>query len=208
MSEPPPSPWHRWCTSGNHWAPTRLAGDNRKWTTNRCPDCANSRKRELYATNPRTDGPSQRARRKERYATDPEYREVIKGRARAYYAAHTEEVKTRVTARARTTEGKAFIASARATRAAHGRQAECDHGDKCWGDGWIAMQSSKLRCAVEGCDGSPLTADHIVPLSRGGLNCRWNIQPMCGKHNSSKHDSDPIEWQLRQGLSPHVQLRL
>jgi hypothetical protein len=32
-----------------------------------------------------------------------------------------------------------------------------------------------------------LTQDHVVPLSRGGLNVIENIQPLCGPCNSSKH---------------------
>src|SRR3990167_5246201 len=31
-----------------------------------------------------------------------------------------------------------------------------------------------------------LTLDHIVPLMRGGLNTKSNIQPLCGKCNRSK----------------------
>jgi 5-methylcytosine-specific restriction endonuclease McrA len=42
------------------------------------------------------------------------------------------------------------------------------------------------RCLACGSDGS-LTADHVVPLSRGGRGDIGNIQPLCQPCNSRKH---------------------
>lgn len=42
------------------------------------------------------------------------------------------------------------------------------------------------RCLACG-EQKPLTADHIVPLSRGGSNSIDNIQPLCHRCNSIKH---------------------
>jgi hypothetical protein len=45
-----------------------------------------------------------------------------------------------------------------------------------------------LACGVrERTGGSAvITQDHIVPLSRGGVNALWNIQPLCLKCNGEK----------------------
>jgi 5-methylcytosine-specific restriction endonuclease McrA len=42
-------------------------------------------------------------------------------------------------------------------------------------------------CLVPGCENTDLTADHVIPLSKGGTNWITNIQPLCSNHNSSKH---------------------
>jgi 5-methylcytosine-specific restriction endonuclease McrA len=40
-----------------------------------------------------------------------------------------------------------------------------------------------VRCEATGA----LTVDHVVPLSRGGRNDVWNLQPLCRSCNSQKH---------------------
>jgi 5-methylcytosine-specific restriction protein A len=43
--------------------------------------------------------------------------------------------------------------------------------------------------AIEGvCQGRPTTADHKIPISRGGTHDLDNLQPACGPCNSSKRD--------------------
>jgi 5-methylcytosine-specific restriction endonuclease McrA len=41
-----------------------------------------------------------------------------------------------------------------------------------------------------------ITADHIVPLVRGGRHSIGNLQPLCRTCNSSKHDKLMIEWRV------------
>ena len=46
------------------------------------------------------------------------------------------------------------------------------------------------RCYICGASDSPMTVDHVIPLSRGGLHVPANIRPACGPCNSGKCDSD------------------
>jgi hypothetical protein len=36
--------------------------------------------------------------------------------------------------------------------------------------------------------------DHVVPLSRGGMDAGWNIVPCCASCNASKRDSRASDW--------------
>lgn len=56
------------------------------------------------------------------------------------------------------------------------------------GRDFIAIKESYLgRCVYCGSE-AKLTADHIVPLNKGGENYPENIVPACGKCNSAKGD--------------------
>lgn len=44
-------------------------------------------------------------------------------------------------------------------------------------------------CQHPGCDAPAEGRDHVIPLSKGGLNVPANIQLLCTFHNSQKHDS-------------------
>jgi len=49
------------------------------------------------------------------------------------------------------------------------------------------------RCAFCGASGK-MTAEHVVPLNRGGRHSIGNLLPACISCNSSKHDRLLVEW--------------
>jgi hypothetical protein len=72
------------------------------------------------------------------------------------------------------------------------------------GGSWTAAQFSALcakyrhRCLCCG-KRRKLTADHVVPVSKGGSNDISNIQPLCGPCNSSKNCHRSTDYRL----NPH-----
>lgn len=59
---------------------------------------------------------------------------------------------------------------------------------------WKAMvEECGNRCIVPGCGVSPVTMDHVVPLSKGGRHHISNLQPLCSYHNGSK-GTKVLDW--------------
>lgn len=52
---------------------------------------------------------------------------------------------------------------------------------------WMALCERYGNCCLRCGEAKPLTADHVIPLSKGGRNDIGNIQPLCGPCNSTKH---------------------
>ena len=48
--------------------------------------------------------------------------------------------------------------------------------------------------------GKRFHVDHIMPISKGGMNVRGNLQILCVSCNLSKHNADPIDFAQRRGL--------
>ena len=56
---------------------------------------------------------------------------------------------------------------------------------------WFALSEHfGNRCLSCGTQSRPLTADHVIPLSKGGSNTIENIQPLCGPCNARKGTKD------------------
>lgn len=58
-------------------------------------------------------------------------------------------------------------------------------------EGWQSLCEQYSNCCALCGAAAPLVIDHIIPLSRGGLNAIENIQPLCSPCNRAKSDSIP-----------------
>lgn len=109
------------------------------------------------------------------YAKRPEKKEVIKNWR------HKNIKKILIWNRRRLLEKKGVVGS---------------HDNKEWQDLKIyhnfrcakcGVKESELRRIWKGTSFNKLTKDHIVPISRGGTDYIWNIQPLCISCNAKKH---------------------
>ncbi|MDJ1154491.1 HNH endonuclease [Macrococcus caseolyticus] len=76
------------------------------------------------------------------------------------------------------------ISHLKARRYARERGAEGSHTKKEWDE---LKEKFENKCAF--CKGEKkLTKDHIIPLSKGGTDYIYNIQPLCRNCNSQKHN--------------------
>ena len=119
------------------------------------------------------------------------HRETDRARKRARYLANTEQEKARVAAAIkRNPDGRRVIRQARRARvaAAEGRFTLAE-----WRE-LVALHHD--RCAYCG-ECGPLTADHRVPLCRGGRNSIENILPACRRCNARKGTTTEREFRVR-----------
>lgn len=58
------------------------------------------------------------------------------------------------------------------------------------------------------CTAPANTWDHIIPISKGGETVPANIAPACVSCNSSKKDSDVLDWCEATGRDPHRVLEI
>lgn len=64
----------------------------------------------------------------------------------------------------------------------------------------IILEDFDGKCAY--CGAPADTWDHIIPVAKGGNTSPGNIVPACSACNSSKKDSDLLEWMNRKGYTP------
>lgn len=63
------------------------------------------------------------------------------------------------------------------------------------------------RCLGCGRDDVKLTADHVVPVTKGGSSDISNIQPLCFSCNSRKHDK-VADYRTKPGIARWIQNKL
>lgn len=52
-----------------------------------------------------------------------------------------------------------------------------------------------------------ITQDHIVPMSEGGLNTKYNLVPACKSCNSSKCNRPLVQWYMKQPFATEERLQ-
>src|SRR5574343_49856 len=63
----------------------------------------------------------------------------------------------------------------------------------------LVLQKSKCaicRCSIK----TGYHVDHVVPLSKGGNNDKFNLQLLCPSCNCSKHAKDPVSFMQERGF--------
>jgi 5-methylcytosine-specific restriction endonuclease McrA len=146
------------------------------------------------------------AKNKEWHKANPEYEkernrrrnEANPNRHAEQYAAKKETMKARAAAWRKENPKRAREILNKSEHKRRSKKAECTE-HYTLGELRELFEKCGNRCAY--CKKKKkLTVDHIVPLAKGGANSIRNIQFLCKPCNSSKCDSDPIEWAQKKGL--------
>lgn len=67
-------------------------------------------------------------------------------------------------------------------------------GKSCSSCGWKPLKGQEKYLHV----------DHIIPLSKGGLNTEWNMQALCAKCHCLKHPGNKVLQQAANEMRNHV----
>lgn len=127
-------------------------------------------------------------------ATHPGVSEAQRQQAREWYHANKERAKARTRRWKREHPDAVRLYGQR-------RRGATDKTDSFSREEWLAVVASwQHRCAYCGRE-APLTADHGLPLSRGGRNTIDNILPACGRCNSQKNTKTEDEFRLLLALA-------
>lgn len=140
-------------------------------------DIEHKEARSAYKTKWAKENPDKVKASRERRA------DVIKERNKKYNEAHRKEAVERAARWKRTHPEKAKANE-------HRREARKRNNGGCFtAEEWkILCEKYNNACLCCGRDDVKLTADHVVPVSKGGLSSIDNIQPLCASCNSKKHD--------------------
>ena len=120
---------------------------------------------------------------KEIYARD---REKILARKRAYEQRETTKQRKKEWRKQHQDRYRAKVKSARSRRRARERSACGDYSAREWLELKALYNNACLCCGRTELEEN-LSADHVIPLCKGGSNDIGNIQPLCKSCNSVKN---------------------
>jgi 5-methylcytosine-specific restriction endonuclease McrA len=165
------------CVREHHWNGLDLTLRDRKG--NKCPQCRRENARNRDKVNPLT---GENAFKKSVSAYQKKHRqknnERIKKEKQEYY---------------KSPQGKEVARRAKAKRRALKRQVMSDLTTS-----QVKEVMSRInQCAYCG-NLKNLTIDHVIPLSKGGLNTISNVLPACLSCNASKNNRDVLNWYKSQ----------
>ena len=143
--------------------------DGRQWHRKRCPDCGIAYHREYDALNPQ-----------------------VRQTAAANYRNADPERYRRMKSDSKKRHPDTQLRNLRAYRARKAN-AICKHGAGCFDAAARLMPKVCTYCGST----ERIEADHIVALSRGGLDCRENLQPLCRDCNSRKGSNERADRQRK-----------
>ena len=141
-----------------------------------------------------------------------QYREDNRDKLRKQHKQYREQNKDKLRERHKkyynSPQGQTAHFNARAKR----RLREEQQGTGFTPEQWLEMMKYfDFKCAYSGeyigGNSEYRTIDHIIPLSKGGLNEIWNLVPMYNSYNFSKNDKDMLEWYKQQSFFSEERLR-
>lgn len=153
---------------------------------NYCKECALSKQKERYVLNPEVREKAKNRARQQKIDNPNLSREEYQRNRQSYILRSrvwTEDNRER-SREIKSSWKKRNPYQARKDRA---RRRELIGNNKIEEYEWEALLDwLGRRCLRCGDTKKLLTQDHVIPLSDGGPNCIWNIQPLCIKCNSTK----------------------
>lgn len=172
----------KWCSSCHEPKPITDFHTCRGKPLGMCKSCECTRSKE----NKKSTG----------YYTRPEVKEKRRETSKVWHREHDEENRPRIYARHNAIKRERYATDAeyRESVIASNRAYKGNlHGDLTGNDWLEILELFNNSCAYCGAKGA-LTRDHVMPVSKGGLNTKHNIVPACKSCNSSKHNNDLVEW--------------